>query len=257
MRRNVWRFFFGVVLGFLLSGCLAPAPRLESLPAPELLLQKIKSLNGHYRSLQGLAKVKVTTGGKTTSTRQALFLRRPDRLRSEVLSPFGTPLLLLASDGETLDLFYPGENRFYRGAASWGNLSQILRLPVSPAVLVPLVLFEPPLLPWREATVERLHDGVRLRLVADDGGEQHFDFDLELRLQQGDYIDSAGVNLSLNYGDFSPETGFPQTMALELPGASARLSLSFSEVDLNVALPLERFHLTPPAMGEVLPFPDP
>jgi outer membrane lipoprotein-sorting protein len=43
--------------------------------------------------------------------------------------------------------------------------------------------------------------------------------------------------------------------SLAMPAAKTEATVSFSEVRTNVAIPPERFRLTPPKGVEVLPFP--
>ena len=242
------------VLLFMMPGCAprkAPPP-LPALPpvAADALLQQVETCGADVTSLRGLAKVRLVNGGKTVNVRQAILAGYPDRLRTETLSPFGSPLLVLASDGQNLDALLPGEGRFLHGPASAENLRRFSRLPLRLTDLVGLLLYRPPLFPWEEMRGGSGDAGSRYRLFLDGPAarRQVFSFAADLQLTGAAYYDGKELLLEIGYGDFGPApTPFPRQAELQLPGHGVTARIHFEEVELNVDLPAALFHLQPPA----------
>lgn len=260
MKRIRSAFLPGVLAALLFfSGC-APAARPPTPPPPpgmeRVLLEKLRENAGTVRSLRGIAKVRVTSGGKSVSGNQVLFAREPDRFRAEVLSPFGQPLLLAATDGSELTVLVPGEGRVYRGEASYRNLQRFTRLPLELRDLVSLLLYEVPLLPEGEAAVTADPEGYRLTLAGAGGMRQELLFDPRLRLIRSAWFRGGDLLVQADYGDFS-ETGpvFPRALSLRVPPEESEATLTFSELDLNPEIPEARFTLEAPAGYSVEPLP--
>lgn len=245
----------------LLAGC---APRPISMPvAPlpavsaDVLLQGIKSSGTSFNTVRGLAKVKLATKNRTVSVNQVLLAAYPDRLRAESLSPFGSPLLILASDGSDLEVLLPGEGRFLQGPASAENLRRFTRIPLRLADLVSLLLYRPLLFSW-DTMHQESGGGSEYRLVLDgpQGRRQVFTFDADRRLTGAAYYHQTDLLLDVKYGEFLAVAPFyPQRIELSVPGSGVDATVRFQEVALNVDLPAERFRLQPPAGARVEEFP--
>ena len=70
----------------------------------------------------------------------------PDKLRLDVVSPFGATLSTLTSDGHEFALFDLRQKQFLRGPANACNLGRFTHVPMPPAVLVQLLRGEAPVL---------------------------------------------------------------------------------------------------------------
>jgi hypothetical protein len=75
-----------------------------------------------------------------------LFAARPDRIRLDVVSPFGVALATLTTDGTRFSLADLREKRFYVGPATPCNLARLTAVPVPGHVLVDLLRGEAPVL---------------------------------------------------------------------------------------------------------------
>lgn len=237
----------------MMPGCAppqAPIP-LPALPpiAAGVLLQQVESCGADVTSLRGLAKVQLANGEKNFTVRQVILAGYPDRLRTETLSPFGSPLLVLASDGQTLAALLPGEGRFLQGPASAENLRRFTRLPLRLGDLVGLLLYRPPLLPWEEMRGDSGDADRSYRLFLDGPGtrRQVFSFAADLQLTGAAYYDGKELLLEVGYSDFgSGPPPFPRHAELLLPGYAVTATIHFTEVELNVDLAAALFHLLPP-----------
>ena len=223
----------------------------------QTLLDRVADLGGAFGSLQGVARVKVELGGKSVSSTQVLLAEKPDRLRAEVLSPFGQPVMLAASDGADISLLVPGKGKFYRGAASAKNLQRVFRVPLRLIDLVHILLYQVPLGAYdsRNLTVNDKGEYV-LTLSGPGARREELVFDAERRLVGADYFVGAEALLRVDYGKFtSGSPAFPKSVSLEMPAQEAKASVVFSDVKTNVAIPAARFQLTPPAGMRVEPIP--
>ena len=250
------------LLLLVLTACV-PRPPAPAIPAvapqvsEEILLEGLAQNARAFQSLQGLAKVRVNAGGKSLSGTQVLLAEKPDRFRAETLSPFGQPLLLMATDGQEMDVMIPSEGRFYRGEASPKNVQRFTRLPLQVTDLVHLLLYETPVIGHGERTLAAGEEGdYLLTLFGESGRLQRLRFDAALHLVESAYFRDDVLQLRVTYDQFQGDLHpFPRTVFLEMPALNAEGSLAFSEVRTNVAIPPERFTLTPAPGMEVLPIP--
>lgn len=243
-------------IGLGLGGCAAPSPprvpvALPPVPAAELL-QRVVASGGEIDTLRSLAKVRLTTGDRNLGVSQVLLASYPDRLRSETLSPFGSPLLILASDGRRLEVLIPGEARFLEGPASADNLRRFTRLPLRLPDLVGLLLYRPPRLPWEAERVST--EGGSYRLFLDGPGKrrQVFSFDPTLQLTGAAYYDGDTLLLEVSYGEFGEASPrFPHNAELRLPAYDVAAAITLKDVTLNADIPAERFQLQPPPGSKI------
>jgi outer membrane lipoprotein-sorting protein len=243
----------------LLASC-APRPRAPLPVTPGMehaLLDRVTEIGGAFGSLQGVARVKVELGGKSMASTQVLLAEKPDRLRAEVLSPFGQPVLLAASDGVEISLLVPSKSKFYRGAASEQNLRRVFRVPLRLTDLVHILLYQVPMGAYdsRKLTV---NDQGEYVLTLSGPGERREEllFDSERHLVGANYFLGAEALLRVDYGKFTTgNPAFPESVSLQMPAQEASASVVFSDVKTNVTIPAERFQLTPPAGVKVEPIP--
>lgn len=247
------------LLLLFLAAC-APRPTVPVVAPPaseEILLEKLEQNARAFISLQGLAKVRVTSEGRSLSGTQVLFAEKPDRFRAETLSPFGQPLLLMATDGRDMDVMIPSEGRFYRGEASPRNVRRFTRLPLRLTDLVHLLLYQVPVIGYDHRTLEVEDEGGYLLTLSGEGGRvQKLRFNEALHLVETSYFSDDVLQLRVSYDKFTGELHpFPRAAVLEMPALDAEGSLVFSEVRTNVAIPQERFTLSPAPGMEILPIP--
>ncbi len=251
---------FYLTLFLLLGGCVPKAPLSLSLPEGlERELRETVEGNGlAFGSLEGLAKVKLTREGKAVSVSQVLFLEKPKSLRAEALSPFGQAMLMLATDGEELTVFVPGERTFYRGDATLENIQRLLRIPLRLEDLVRLILYDIPVVDARSRSLEAdPAGGYRMLLQGGGGLRQEILFDPSRRLVSTAYFRGEELALRVGYGRFREgDPAFPLTVKLEMPGQDSSAEVNFTELRTNVAIPATRFRLTPPEGIPAIPFPD-
>lgn len=246
----------------LLAACAPPPKKAIPLTVPEgldsRLLERLHGEAPLFNNLEGIAKVKLSRNGKSVKLTHALFAEKPDKLRSEVLSPFGLPLVMLATDGERLSVYDLRERKFYRGPASNRNIQALLQIPLRIEDLVPVLLYQVPVMAYERHSLQVEDDSrYRLSLVGEGERRQDVFFDPALQLVGSEYLVDGEVVLRIAYGKFKDSAaGFPHAIDLEMPLFQSSVSVAFSDVQSNVEIPPERFRLSAPDGVTVSPFPE-
>jgi outer membrane lipoprotein-sorting protein len=220
--------------------------------ADELMQAWFESAAG-VSTLQGLAKVKVQAPLNSLNGSQVILAQKPDRLRAETLSPFGTPMLMLAADGGTLEVSLPGQNVYYTGAASPANLDLFVHLPLRLSDLVDVLLYQPPLIKaWKEEAFS-LQKGGWLLVRHGTLRRQELVFNPLRQLVEVSFYKNNDLFMKINYAQI-PEQGepFPYLLSLEIPDNHTTVSLEFSEVKTNGELRPDIFQLVRPPGAKVV-----
>lgn len=231
-----------------------PVPLLPDLE--QKLLSQLRNSGEEFSTLEGIAKVEVADAERKVSTRQILLAKKPGMLRTEILSPFGTPLMLIATDGHEMTAYLPGDSLFYRGEATDANIQRLLRIPLRLDDLVDIVLYELPLFEYSSVDAG-LENSSHYLLTLEENGAYHqeFRFDRDLRLVNARYTAKDEMLLEVNYEFRSLQSTYPQKIRAEMPQHESRLTVTFSDVETNVDIRADRFLLSPPAGVEVSPLP--
>ena len=217
-----------------LAGCAARAPRYalrrrfrRLFPAAATSSQRsMAERRAAVRSLRASPGSATRPPDESRSAKQLLVAERPDRLRFEVLSPFGTVFVLTAADGRLAAYDARRQRPSTAAAASPENLPATRRWICRSPLAVDLLLGTPPLLArrraWCRATTAPSSSGSR---PATASASLWFDSDLEpLRYERRD---AAGyVLLQASFGGYAAVGGvrLPAHISLELPpfGAAYR-----------------------------------
>jgi outer membrane lipoprotein-sorting protein len=223
-------------------------------------LRQVTARQEALQGLKGLALVKITSPEKSLTNQQVLFARRPGYLRVESLSPLGTPLLYVVTDGQEIRLYLPEENRYYQGDFGPRALSFALPLELHPQEVVAFLLGGTPI---------RAPEKISLRPEAGEGlwvlgldspsrGESQVlwvhpqSFHI-VRAQ----INRPGLSCRLFYSSFREVGGvlFPHQRRLVSENLKTRITAEFPEPELNPRWEVQDFSLPVPRGATVLPLP--
>lgn len=138
-----------VVLAALLevSACCGTAtPPKSQFPTADDALGRMKATYACVNGVQGQAKIDHLS--KQGRVRGDLYLlaQNPDRVRFDVVSPFGPTLFLLTSDGKEFQLLDVKNKQYLFGPPSACNLARMTQVPVPGHALVSLLRGEAPVL---------------------------------------------------------------------------------------------------------------
>src|SRR5262249_13156660 len=150
----------------LLGGCAArtaQAPSLPSGPLPSAarVFAALEQRRASVRSIRAMARLHYASPEESRSAKQLVIAERPDRLRFEILSPFGAVFVLTAADG-ALAAWTRSESTVYRGTASAENLQRYAQVDLPVATAVDLLLGTPPLQANADGVVSADDDSIQL-----------------------------------------------------------------------------------------------
>jgi len=130
----------GLGWALIQSGCASapPAPQPVSADASAARDLLERGWEG-FRDLRSLAEITVRRGDRVERLAGVLLLRAPSSLRFEALSPFGTPVLVVAGDAKALTVWEVLGERAYLFPASPDATRRWLGLALGPDELVAIL----------------------------------------------------------------------------------------------------------------------
>jgi outer membrane lipoprotein-sorting protein len=248
---------------FLLSGCgslrlfSSPVPAPPLLPASvpaEPFWEKLAERRNALENLKGLARVQARTDkGRVALDDVVVIVRRAQALRLEGIGPFGQPLFLFVTDGESLALYMIRENRLVVGQASRRNLERLFGIGVSPRSLLRVLLGDIPLNQLPDDGELAFVESERLYLwegtQAGPTPKYRVWFDpQELYPVRFEMEDGSGtVVMQVNYGDFKPQGAFllPARIDVVEPATQRRATWHYTDVQLNTEVSADLFRVRP------------
>lgn len=137
-----------VLLGLFYGGCAALPARQTPLPVlkdPAGYFQDVIKKSNAIHDVSGYAKLKISAAGKTSTTRNVFFVRRPDMIRIETLGFLSRPALFFTADSMTMSIYVMESNAFYSGKTTVENLQRIIGMRLELREIVLSFLGGPPL----------------------------------------------------------------------------------------------------------------
>lgn len=136
----------GVVLsGFALS-CCGTAPPRSQFPTADDALGRMKATFECVNGVQGGGKIDhFSPKGRIRGDLYVLAVN-PDRVRFDVVSPFGATVYTLTSDGSNFEMLDLQQKQFLHGPSTPCNLARLTQVPVPGHALVALLRGEAPVL---------------------------------------------------------------------------------------------------------------
>jgi hypothetical protein len=148
------------IASLALGGCGTPPPASQ-FPNARAAVDRIHRTQDCGAGIQATAKIDHFGKGGRVRGDLLAFGIWPDRLRMDVVSPFGVTLATLTSDGNKFSLYDLREKRFLFGPASACNIARLTTVPMPGHVLVSLLRGEAPVLK---------HDAPNATIGWDTGG---------------------------------------------------------------------------------------
>ncbi len=205
------------------------------------------------QSLSAVLHVDAWQGDERVKFQDLCAVQAPNRLRLDILSPFGQPIAALVSDGETLSLYDQKSRRFFRGAATSENFAALLPIGLEPAELSALMRGEVPLI---QGTEKRLGwDSEKGRYIVEIKGEsltQKLTIEPERGLVTETQVsDAMGVRYHARLAQYTTDAHpLPQLMKFEAPARKGRArieaEIELEDVRTNIEMSDATFTLEPP-----------
>ena len=242
------------------SGCAAvrrpvtPAPP-ATLPSAAELVAALAKRRDTVHSLRALARIRYHDPQGSNSSREGIIVARPDRLRVEVLSLFGS-VFVLGTDHGLLTAYARQEDTVYRGHASPENLWRYVRLDLPVSDLVDLLLGTPPprqtseaevsfdpRTGWIELAQQRAH-GAQLVWFSPAA--------LPLRIEEQDADRRTLWRATFDNYESQNGVAVATRIALEVPAWHRSLDVALEDIDLNPSLDAAVFAVQAPPGSKVV-----
>jgi hypothetical protein len=135
------------ITGVLLSlSCCGTPPPPSRFPTADDALNRMHATYACVNGVQGTSKIDHLSPRGRIRGDVYIFAVNPDRVRFDVVSPFGATLYTLTSDGQRFQMLDVKEKQFLHGPASPCNLARLTQVPVPGHALVSLLRGEAPVL---------------------------------------------------------------------------------------------------------------
>ncbi len=245
-----------LLLAGALSSCatVPPAPPTPIADEARAALARIEQQRRGLTDLRSLADITIRRSGRAQRLSGVLLLLgEPASLRFEALSPFGTPVLIVAGDPKSVTLWEVLDNRAYIAPASADANRRWLGLALGGEDLVALLAGRVRPLPDPTA-VELLGPdevGPSLRL-AGPGGEQRIWFDPDSG--QAKQVEWTGKNPARVTFTPVPSDAPPAGLKLETPDGSLQVTVTYRQPRMNASLDPALLKLTVPEHVKIQDF---
>jgi outer membrane lipoprotein-sorting protein len=126
------------------GGVEPPARFAHRAPSSDEVVEALGAREVALANFRGQAHLVYEGPQGTTKSSQMIAVQSPDRVRIDVMSPFG-PSYTVAAYGDRLRAYDRGEKILYVGAATLENLRRYTRVPLKVEVLAQLIRGLPPM----------------------------------------------------------------------------------------------------------------
>ncbi|WP_437774726.1 LolA family protein [Sorangium sp. So ce1097] len=133
-------------LAVLVTGCASVDPPPSRFPTADAALGRMKDTYACVNGVQGTAKIDHFSRQGRIRGDVYILAVNPDRVRFDIVSPFGANLYTLTSDGTLFQMLDVGQKQLLHGPASACNLARLTQVPIPGHALVSLLRGEAPVL---------------------------------------------------------------------------------------------------------------
>ena len=153
-------------------GCGRPPP--SQFPNAAAALERLHATSACARGVSAESKLDYIGSAGRIRADVLYITAAPDRVRFDVVSPFGAMLSTLAADGRNFSFANLREREFIHGPANACNLSRFTRVPLAPHALLDLLRGDAPVLVHRPEEASIAWEGSRyvVRVKSTRGASQ-------------------------------------------------------------------------------------
>lgn len=249
----------GLLLVLSLAACAKPGrtiPPAPPTPAIEKFMERLEPEKSKVFSLEGRMSIKINSPSGKNSSTQLILLQRPSSIRLDAVTPFGSPVLTLSTNGDTIDILYHKKKRFFTGDARSRNVSAIFPATLSIKDLTLILSGQIPLIGFdRDSLKTRIEDGRYRITMLGDGIKEEIYCDMETLdpLEGVIYGPGGETVLAVSMGKYKvfDNLRLPTRIKTSLPLESYTMEVSYSNLSPNSILPGELFVVKPPQGVEI------
>ena len=157
--------------------CGRPPP--SQFPDAAAALARLHATTACARGVSAESKLDYIGSGGRIRADVMYIASVPDRVRFDVVSPFGPTLSTLAADGRDFTFANLREKQFIHGPANACNLARFTRVPLAPHALLDLLRGDAPVLVHRPEQASIAWEGSRyvLRIASTRGASQKLELE--------------------------------------------------------------------------------
>lgn len=265
-RRPIWFAVARQGLSFLLilgglslasNGCAPRAPLLEPVDLPVTpVVERLEARRASLLSFRAAGTIRVEGAGRQWSGRALLLAERPRRLRLELLSFFGQPVLYVVSDGNEVVTWAPGQQAS-RGFALGRVIQAFSSIPLGDEEVMLLLAGCAPEFRYREAQLLRDVQERAYVLQLEDPSRGELERlwleDDAATIRRLERLQGEKSRLDAVFSGFTNAEGFTYPQEVRIETAGLQLAVRYQTFTANDTLPDEVFHLELPPGVEVLP----
>ncbi len=244
---------------FLALACSGCPHRIEFGPEgliedPEKLFSIVSQQQANLVTLQGDAKLHVSSPQGSGTLSVFVAISRPGLLHMETFDFFNRPVAVLVSDGQRFNLYQTEGNVFYQGPASPQNVSRFLPVVLPSEELVAVMLGQVPFIPPERKTLslDRGEGLYVLTLYRGPVTQRLFVHPKYRRVVRSEVRGVPGYDLEFDTFKEQGLVVFPKEVKLLAEVAQTELRLRYSDVALNGPPDLTLFELSPPEGARVV-----
>ena len=256
---NFGRCFILIFLVMSLSACSRMIANYHNVPYDDQTQKRARQLLENAldkypktESFKGIGNIKISKDGRVDSGRIAWMVSGNNKIRIELLSPYGQPLATFSSDGNYIYILVYTEKSFYKKPLAESDLKQIISVSIKPEEIISLLSGRPPVIEysfislveqktdpalvlvlqkkwWRgfqKLYFDETADHIRSVEVYDGSGELKYKADLLLKAENDHRVlyrleisDNQGTEVQLVVNRYWVETDIsPSVFVLTPPG---------------------------------------
>lgn len=243
---------------FSLTSCVPSKRELrpsESVPEAYEIVKGLKDANEKVESIKGLADVKATIRGKDTNVKEIIVVKRPGKIRLETVGIFGSPLLIMATDGSTFSMHMPIENRFSSGKLSSAAAPFPFNI-LGAGDIADIFLGNTPLIQYGYSHLEysdkersyvltlESSDRLKKQVIHMEAGSLHLLKSMIMDMERN-------IGVSASYNGYQDVLGipFPKEIKVDFLPDGDSIRIKYEDIEMNSEIGNDLFVLAPPAYG--------
>ena len=160
------------------------------------LLDSVLAANPAPKTFKGIGNARLIADDIVQSARLAWVASLPDKVRMELLTPYGQPAVSFSTDGENAYAIVHQEKKFYKSKASRSSFERILGISIETEHLVCVMAGQAPVLDYSFISMSQPDTGIGPVILLQekwwgDYEKIHLSPDSE-RIRAAEIYDSAG-----------------------------------------------------------------
>ncbi len=224
----------------------------QSRESARHLLDSILAANPAPKTFKGIGNARLVANDVVQSVRLAWAASSPDKVRMELLTPYGQPAVSFSTDGQNAYAIVHRDKKFYTSKALQSSLERILGISMEPAHLVSIMAGQAPVLDYSFISMAEPETGVGPVILLQekwwgDYEKIHMAPDSE-KIRSAEIFDSAGkLKYRVVFGPSKKAGKYNAPSRLTVSNAKGeQASLDVSRFWADIPIPASTFVLKSP-----------